>query len=65
MVKLTGNIINSSQLHELENFRDKIKKFGVNFAFYSTNGELSLLYESGNLKSNPEQLKKIGHLALE
>jgi len=65
MAKLTGNIINSSQLHELESFRDKIKKFGVNFAFYSTDGELSLLYESDHLKSNPEQLKKFGRLALD
>ncbi len=65
MANSTGKIINSSQLHELESFRDKIKKFGVNFAFYNTDGELSLLHESDNLKSSPEQLKKFGRHALD
>ncbi len=64
MVDLVRKIINSSQLHELESFWDKIKKFGVNFAFYNTDGELSLLYENDKFKSSREQLKEYSRQAL-
>ncbi len=64
MVDLAGKIIDSSQLRELESFWNKIKKFGVNFAFYNTNGELSSLYENNKFKSSREQLKEYGRQAL-
>ncbi len=64
MVDIALKILNSSQLRELEKFGKRIKKFGVNFAFYNIDGELTLLYESDEFKSNREQLKKFGQQAL-
>ena len=64
MVNLIKKKINFSQLRELEKFGSRINKCGVNFAFYSTDGELTLLYENNGFKSNREQLKKYGQQAL-
>jgi len=65
MVDINGKILNSSWLSDLEKFGGRIKAFGVNFAFYSADGELTLLYECGGFKSNTEQLKKYGRQALD
>jgi HD-GYP domain-containing protein (c-di-GMP phosphodiesterase class II) len=65
MADVNGKILNSFPLIDLEKFGTRIKTYGVNFAFYNTNGDLSLLCESEGLKSNPEQLKKYGQKALD
>jgi HD-GYP domain-containing protein (c-di-GMP phosphodiesterase class II) len=65
MADINGKILNSFPLIDLENFGVRVKTYGVNFAFYTTDGELALLYESEELKSNPEQLKKYGQQALD
>ena len=65
MADINGKILNSFPLTGLEKFGTRIKTYGVNFAFYNTNGELALLYESDELKSNPEQLKKYGKRVLD
>jgi HD-GYP domain-containing protein (c-di-GMP phosphodiesterase class II) len=52
--------INPSELRELEKFGSRMNKYGVNFAFYNTDDELALLYESDKYKSDPEQLKRYG-----
>jgi len=64
MVDINRKTTNSSELHELERFGSRINKYGVNFAFYDTDGELALLYESDRFKSNREQLKKYGQQVL-
>ena len=64
MVDINRKTINSSELHELERFGSRINKYGVNFAFYDTDSELALLYESDRFKSNREQLKKYGQQVL-
>lgn len=56
--------LNTSELHELEKFGSRLNKYGVNFAFYNTDGELALLYQSNRFNSDPEQLKKYGQQAL-
>ena len=64
MANIIKKKINSSQLRELEKFGSRINKCGVNFAFYNTDGKLTLLYENNGFKSNREQLKKYGQQAL-
>ena len=56
--------INSTELRELEKFGNRLSKYGVNFAFYKTDDELALLYESDKFKSDSEQLKKYGRQVL-
>ena len=64
MVDIIRKSINTSELHELEKFGGRINNYGVNFAFYNTDGDLALLCESDKFKSVPEQLKKYGRQVL-
>ena len=52
------------QIHELEDFGGRIKRFGVNFAVCDADGGLVLLCEGGKFKSSPEQLAEYGRQAL-
>ncbi|MBN2182423.1 MAG: HD domain-containing protein [Sedimentisphaerales bacterium] len=64
MADMNGKNISSSELHELEIFGSRVNKYGANFAFYKTDGELALLLKSGRFDSNRELLKKYGQQAL-
>ena len=64
MVDIIRKSINSSELHELKRFAGRINNYGANFAFYNTEDELAILYESDRFKSDPQKLKKYGQYAL-
>ena len=53
------------QLRELEAFGSRINRFGVNFAFYDTDGQSVLLCEGRRFKSSREQLAELARQALD
>ena len=64
MVDIIRKTLNASELLELERFGNNLTKYGVNFAFYNTDGQLALFCQGNKFSSNPEQLKKYGRQAL-
>ncbi|MHC4622594.1 MAG: HD-GYP domain-containing protein [Planctomycetota bacterium] len=58
-------LLETSQLHELEKFGQKVGKLGANFAVCGLNGELVLLCEGPKFKSNRDRLLKYGQTVLE
>jgi len=57
--------LDASQIRELKKFGGRVNKFGVNFAVYDVNSELTLLCDGGKFKSNRGQLVEYSRIALE
>ncbi len=60
MLTISTKNIEQSQLHELQKFGSRIKRYGVNFAVSDTQGNLVVFCENGNFNSSREQLAKLG-----
>ena len=65
MQQLENNSIDSSQLYELEKFGKIINSYGVNFAVYTVDGELTTLCEADRFKSDAKQLIEFAQQAIE
>lgn len=57
--------IDRSQLHELEKFGGRMRRFGVNFAVCNVDGEVVLQCDGGGFKTSTEQLIESSRQAIE
>jgi len=58
-LKTIGNKLRVSQVRELRQFGERLKRFGVNLGLWNADGEMELLCEAGHFKSDPEQLGRL------
>jgi len=64
MLDADKNILTATQLCELEEFGNRINRFGVNFAVFNSKGEFVLLCETKRFKSSRKQLVEFAKQAL-